>query len=64
MLIPFGVILMWLDGNVLGQALLYVALMPIGLIYAMGQRDMESDDPAKGDSKQVGGTPATQLAKS
>lgn len=62
--IPFGVILISLVANVFDAALLYVALMPIGLIYAMGQRDMESDDPAKGDSKQVGGTPATQLAKS
>ena len=60
--IPLGVVLVSLVANVFDVAIVYVALMPLGLIYAMGRRDTNADDEATADSSSVTASPSTQRA--
>ncbi|MFA7264999.1 MAG: hypothetical protein WC054_01690 [Candidatus Nanopelagicales bacterium] len=56
--IPVGVVLISLVANVFDAAIMYVALMPFGLIYAMGRRDTKSDDEATADFRSVTASPS------
>ena len=61
-LIPVGVVVVLFVANVFDVALLYLAVMPFGLCYAMGRRDTNADDEATADSSSVTASPSTQTA--
>lgn len=59
--VSVGVVLISLVANVFDAAIMYVALMPFGLIYAMGRRETTEAD--EGEEDRIAGTPVSALRR-